>query len=110
MIKLPKNMYYWVGEKPPPLPCRYEDDDGTLITSISGASLTAKILIDRVESVERDVDCTNNDDGTFTIDWAIGADPSSFTGEGIMRVDVEVDDGTRVWYMPRFTIPVKERT
>ena len=107
MVTVPKDLYYYVGEKPPALPCRYEDDDGNLITSISGKTLEAKVLIDRVDTAERTVSCSNNDDGTFTIDW--GTTTSDFTGSGIMRVDILVTDSPRSWYMDRFTIEIRER-
>lgn len=99
--------YYYVGEKPPALPCRYEDEDGVLDASIAGATLTAKCRIDA--GTEADVSCTNAGDGTFTINWATGANPSSFTAAGVMRIDIEVDDTTRVWFMPRFSLNVIDR-
>jgi len=112
MIRIPDGLFYYHGEKPPPLPCQYVDQAGDLITSISGATLTAKISVD--EATESDVTCTNNDDGTFTIDWdTVTSDFALATGInlGSMRVDIEVDQGGGiVWYMPRFSIPIKRRT
>ena len=106
---VPKELYYYVGEKPPALPCRYEDKDGVLDASISGATLTAKCSIDG--GTEFDVACDNTaGDGTFTIGWAVGVTASSFAAEGTMRIDVEVDDTVRVWYMPRFTLAIRDRT
>jgi hypothetical protein len=97
--------YYYVGEKPPPLPCRYQTDKGALINSIAGATLTAKCKTDG--ATEFDVACTNSGDGTFTINW--GTSTSSFAVAGSMRIDIQVSDGTRVWYMPRFSLPVYNR-
>jgi hypothetical protein len=104
---MPKSLYYWVGEKPPALPCRYEDEDGVLDASIAGATLTAKGRVG--ENAEFDVACTNTGDGTFTIGWATGVSASSFAHAGTMRIDIEVDDGTRVWFMPRWSIPIRDR-
>ena len=103
--KVPPELFYYVGEKPPALPWRYEDKDGTLIATISGADIVAKCKVD--ENDEFDVTCTNTGDGTGTVDWATGT--SSFEHAGIMKIDMEIDDGTRVWFMPRFSIPVKTR-
>lgn len=105
MSTIPKEMYYYVGEKPPALPCRYEDDKGNLITSIEGATLTAKCKID--EAAETSVTCTNADDGTFTIDWSTVT--SDFTAAGAMRIDILVAVGAYEWYLTRFSIPIKTR-
>jgi len=105
-----EDLYYWEGEKPPPLLIRYEDDNGELITTISGATLTAKTSIDGAAEV--DVDMTNNDDGTATIDWPTGTSVFALAGDknGIMRIDVEVADSPLEWFLPRFAVPVKKRT
>ena len=112
MIRIPDGLYYLHGETPPALPCRYEDKEGDLITSISGATIAAKISIDG--ATEASVSCTNNDDGTFDIDWPTGTSAFALaTGVdlGTMRVDIEVDQGGGiVWYMPRFSLPIKRRT
>jgi len=104
------DLYYWEGEKPPPLTVNYEDDNGVLITTISGATLSAKTSIDGATEVA--VGATNNDDGTLTIDWPTGT--SAFvlagTADGIMMVDIEVTQAPLVWFLPRFSIPVKKRT
>jgi len=104
-VRVPEDLYYYTGEKPPPLPCRYEDDDGVLITSIAGTVLAAKCSIDG--AAETSVTCTNNDNGTFTIDW--NTTTSDFTVAGSMKIDVLVTDSPREWYMNRFSIPVRER-
>ena len=104
MTMTPPNLYYYVGEKPPALPCRYETKEGVLITSISGATLTAKCKLD--SATEFDVTCTNPGDGTFTINWGTGT--SSFAAKGSLRVRVKVVSGSYTWYMPAFSIPVKE--
>ena len=105
MIKIPASLFYYVGEKPPKLPWNYEDEDGTLINSISGATITAKCKVD--DNDEFEVTCTNSDDGSGTLDWA--TDTSSFAHAGVMQIDLEVDDSTRVWFMPRFSITIKTR-
>ena len=105
-----ENLYYWEGEKPPPLTIRYEDDDGNLVTTISGATLSAKTSIDGATEVS--VTMTNNDDGTATIDWPTGTSAFVLAGEkdGIMRIDVQVVDSPNEWFLPRFSIPIKKRT
>ena len=105
MPKVPSDLYYLVGEKPPPLPLGYYDKVNELVTSIASATLTAKCSVDG--GTEFDVSCVNNDDGTFTIGWS--SVTSDFVTAGSMRIDIEVDDGTRVWFMPRFSVPVKAR-
>lgn len=109
MVKIPENLFYWAGEKPTPFPCRYEDENGVLITSIAGATLTALCKIDTETGAEVAVTCTNAGDGTFTVNWAKGASASTFTKAGTMRVDVKVVQGDYIWYMDRFSIPIKER-
>jgi hypothetical protein len=105
-----EDLYYWEGEKPPPLTIRYEDDDGNLDDTIAGATLTAKTKIDQANEV--DVTMTNNDDGTATIDWPTGTSVFVLAGEkdGVMRVDIEVADSPLAWFLPRFSFPVKKRT
>jgi len=103
--KVPTSLYYYIGETPPALPWRYEDEDGTLISSITGATITAKCKVD--DNAEFDVICTNTGDGSGTIDW--DTTTSEFAHEGVMQIDMEVDDGTRVWFMMRFSIPIKTR-
>ena len=104
-----EDLYYWEGEKPPPLAVRWEDDNGVLITSISGATLVAKAKI--ASAAETSIDMTNNDDGTMTIDFDTSTSDFVLTGEkdGIMRVDIKVTDAPLEWYLPRFSIPVKKR-
>lgn len=107
---VPSELYYWVGEKPPALICRYQDKDGNLITSIAADGLTAKCKIG--SGTEFDIVCTNpygGVDGQFSIPWATGGTASSFDAAGSMKIDVEVDDGTRVWFLPRFSIEVLDR-
>jgi hypothetical protein len=104
-----EELYYWEGEKPPPLVINYEDEDGDLITTITGAALVAKTKIDTED--EADVTMTNNDDGTMTIDWPTGT--SAFTvptgNRAAMRIDIQVTQGSNVWYIQRFTIPIRKR-
>lgn len=105
MSIVPRELYYYVLEKPPALTCRYETKEGALVTSIVGATLHAECKIDG--ETEFEVDCTNTGDGTFTINWP--TDTSRFAVKGSMRVDIKVAQGAYVWYMPRFSIPIKER-
>jgi hypothetical protein len=103
-------LYFWEGEKPPPTTIRYEDEDGTLIP-ISGATMVAKAKIDN-ES-ETDITMTNNGDGTATIDWSLVT--SDFIlpagrARSTMRIDIEVTDGSEVYFLPRFSVPVLSRS
>lgn len=104
-----KDLYYWEGEKPPPLTVRYEDDDGELITSIAGATLTAKTAIDAAAEVN--VSMTNNDDGTMTIDWPTGTSVFVLAADrdGIMRVDINIVDSPLDYFLTRFSLPVRKR-
>jgi len=104
MTMVPPDLYYIVGEKPPALPCRYETKEGVLIASIAGATLTANCKIDNETAF--DVTCTNTGDGSFTINWGTGT--SSFAKKGSMRIRVKVVQGAYTWYMPAFSIPIKE--
>jgi hypothetical protein len=108
-----EDLYYYNGEKPPALTVEYRDDDGDLLTSIAGATLSAKTSIDGASEVS--VGATNNGDGTLTIDWPRDPSASVFVlasgvETGIMRIDIEVDDGSGPWYLPRFSLPIKRRT
>lgn len=109
MSKVPNDLFYHVGEKPPPLPTNYENDDGVLIASIAGATLVAKCYNDGdVTTGVFDVACTNNGDGTFTIDWGTG--DSDFREVGTMEIHVEVTDAPKVWRMLPFSISVRAVT
>ena len=111
-VIVPEGLYYWTGEKPPPLPWRYEDEANDLISSISGATITAKCKTD--DGSEADVACTNTGDGSGTIDWDTSTSDFALAAgvtEGRMRIDLEVDEGGGVvWHLPRFSIPVLSRT
>ena len=105
-----EDLYYYDGEKPPPLTIRYEDKNGNLIATIAGATFSAKTQID--EESEVAVACTDLGDGTLTIDWP--TDTSVFIvptprERSNMRVDIEVTQGPTIWFLPRFTIPVIKR-
>lgn len=88
---------FYVGEKPPPTTCRYEDENGDLITSISGATITAKTSINGGSVV--DVSCSNNDDGTFTIDWPAGASDSVFAEAGTMKIKILIEQTDYSYYL-----------
>lgn len=106
-----EDLIYWEGEKPPPLAVRWEDQNGNLITTISGAVLAAKTKID--EEAEVSVPMTNNDDGTMTINWpatSVFIIPAAGGREtATMRIDIEVTQGALVWFLPRFTVPILKR-
>lgn len=98
---------YYVGEKPPPTTVRYEDENGDLISSISGATITAITSINGAANVI--VSCSNNGDGTFTIDWPSGADDSVFTEAGTMKIQFNIVHGDYDYYLkPAISIPVWE--
>ena len=99
--------YFFEGEKPPATDMEYRDRAGDLILTIAGAGLLAKTSIDGAANV--DVPCTNNDDGTFTIDWpdatsvfiiAAGKTVSS------MKIRVQVTQSLKIWSLPKFSIPI----
>jgi hypothetical protein len=104
------DLYFWEGEKPPPTTVRYEDADGNLITSIAGATFSAKTSIDGAAEVA--VTCTDGGDGTLTIDWPTGTSTFVLAGtkDGTIRILVEVTQGANVWFLPMFAVPVKKRT
>ena len=102
-MRVPQDLHYYVGEKPDPLPCEYVDKDGDLIADISGATLTAKCSINEGTAV--DVPCTNNGDGTFTINWSTVT--SNFTAAGWMRILIEVDQTPKLWYMDPEMIEIR---
>ncbi len=103
------DLYFWEGEKPPATTIRYEDEDGNLITTIAGAGFSAKTKIDEASEVA--VTCTDGGDGTLTIDWPTGTSTFVLTGtkDGRIRIDIEVTQGSNVWFLPRFAVPVKKR-
>lgn len=101
---IPDRLKYVVGEKPPALPCGYYDKDDVLDDSIASATLTAMTWINSASS-PTNITCTNNDDGTFTIDWSTVT--SDFTEAGTMKVRINVDDGTRSWYMDAFSLEIE---
>lgn len=104
------DLYYYEGEKPPPLAINYVDRNGTLVTTIP--SVTARALTSIDEAVEVAVAMTNNGDGSLTINWPTGTSVFVLTGEidGVMRVDIEITQGSTVWFLPRFAVPVRKRT
>lgn len=104
------DLYYWEGEKPPPLTVRYEDKNNVLITTIPTAALRAQTKIDA--AAEKNINMTNNGDGSMTIDWNTTTSDFVLAGtrDGIMRIDIEVTQGATVWHLPRFSVPVKKRT
>ena len=109
-VRVPKDLFYYVGEKPPSLPCDYVNKNNVIITdAFDGATLVALCKIDA--ATEFSVPCTNPATGSFTIDFATGANPSSFAAAGSMRIDVKVTDGgTHEWHLPRFSFEIRPRT
>ena len=102
-VIIPEGFHFVYGAKPAATTCRYEDDDGVLITGISGATLVAVTSLNAAVAVN--VTCTNNDDGTFTIDWP--TDTSTFSALGMISIRVQVTDGSYVWYMDKFEVSVE---
>lgn len=108
MLILPEGLYYFVGETPPPLPWQYENRAGDLITSISGATITGKFWIDG--TAKDDITCTNDDDGTGSIDWDTST--SDFVlaegqERGIGKLRLKVDEGGGiVWYLGEGSFPI----
>ena len=108
-VRIPKDLFYYVGEKPPSLPCEYVDRNKAILTSaFDGATLVALCSLDG--GTEFTVTCTNPQDGTFTVDWPTGGSDSAFTAKGGLRIDVKVTDGTHTWYLPRFTVEIRARS
>lgn len=104
---VPSETSFFVGEKPPATLCEYVDKNKALVAGpLVGAVITAQTWINTESQV--DVTCTNNDDGTFDIDWPIGGNPSHFTEAGTIRVRIKVVQGAYTWYMkPDFTVPIE---
>jgi hypothetical protein len=103
---VPTETCFYVGEKPPATLCEYVDKDKALVSApITGATLTAETWINDGSQV--DVTVTNNDDGTFDIDWPIGANPSHFTAAGTMKIRIKVVIGDYTWYIkPVVSVPI----
>ena len=102
-VIVPEGLHFVYGEKPAATTCRYETKDGVLITDIAGATLVAITSLNEATAVN--VTCTNNDDGTFTIDWP--TDTSTFSATGMISIRVRVTDGSYVWYMDKFEVSVE---
>ena len=102
-VIIPEGFHFIYGEKPEPTTCRYEDADGVLVTSIAGKTLAAVTSLNDATAVV--VTCTNNDDGTYTIDWP--TDTSTFSATGMISIRVRVTDTPKVWYMDKFKISVE---
>ena len=105
-----EELFFYVGEKPAPTVCTYEDEEGDLIADISGATLVAKISIDGATEVE--VPCTNNGDGSFTIDWPTGTSVFILDADrdsGTMTIDIEVSQSPLEYYLDRDTVKIKRR-
>lgn len=104
---VPNELFFYVGEKPPATLCEYVDKNKALVSaSISGATLTAQTWIN--DGAQVDQSCTNNDDGTFQIDWPVDTDPSAFTVAGAMKIRIKVVNGVYTWYMkPSVSVPIK---
>ena len=102
-VIVPEGLHFVYGEKPAPTSCRYETKDGVLITDISGATLVAITSLNGAAAVN--VSCTNNDDGTFTIDWP--TDTSTFSATGVIRIRIRVTDSPNVWYMDDFEVLIE---
>lgn len=103
------DLYFWDGEKPPATTVRYVDRNGVLITTIVGATFSAKTRIDKGSEVA--VTCTDGGDGTLTIDWPASSIFTVTAGRerSVMRIDIEVTQGALVWFLPRFAVPIIKR-
>lgn len=103
------DLYFYEGEKPPPTPWRYQDENGNLITTgLSGATIVAKTSIDGAANV--DVTCTNTGDGTGTIVWPTGTSRFILAGtiDGTIKIRLEVSNAPEVWSLPMTSVPVRK--
>lgn len=111
-VSIPDDLFFYVGEKPPPTPWRYEDNDGNLDPSIAGATITLLVNIDGDAGAEQSITCTNADDGTGTIVWPTGTSAMKLdTGidRGTMRCDMHIVASPLDWFMDRFSLPIIRR-
>lgn len=98
---------FYVGEKPYPLECRYENADGTLNTDIAGKTLSAYVSLNEAASTVI-TSLTNNNDGTFTITFP-NATGSLFIATGEVKIAVLLTDGVnQFWLDDPITLPVEE--
>ena len=102
-VIIPEGFHFVYGEKPEPTTCRYEDEDGALVTSIADTTLAAVTSLNGATAVI--VTCTNGGDGTFTIDWP--TDTSTFSAIGTISIRIRVTDTPKVWYMDKFKVSVE---
>lgn len=105
-VKNDKKKVFYVGEKPKPTAFEIRKSDGTLDTSFNSATFTA--YHKNETQSEGNFACTNNGDGTGTIDWP--TDTSVFVEKGTIRVDIEATEGAYLTWLPRMVFPVEERS
>ena len=98
---------FYVGEKPYPLQCRYENGDGTLNTDIAGKTLSAYVSLNGGTATVI-TPLTNPGDGTFAITFP-NATGTLFTDDGEVRFAVLLTDGdNEIWLDDPITLPVEE--
>lgn len=84
-----KGRGFVVGEKPRPTPFFFRLPDGTLDTQWNGWTFTA--YVQNNSEAESSFACTNNGDGTGSIDWPTAA--SKFIAAGVVRVKLRAING-----------------
>lgn len=85
-----KGREFVVGEIPRPTPFRFLKEDGTLDTQWSGWTISAYVQNNALS--ETSFGCTNNSDGTGSIDWPTSA--SKFVEPGTITIKLRATQGS----------------
>jgi hypothetical protein len=105
-VKNDKDIVFYVGEKPKPTAFEIRKADGSLDTAFNSATFVA--WVKNENNNESSFACTNNGDGTGSIDWP--TDTSVFISGGTIRVDMQAAEGSYITWLPRMVFPVLERS